>query len=89
MNIVHHFNYNAICHKTAIRLICHIKSDSMRYIVFYFNLQNKKLLFLDSYVVHAQLHHHIISIKFIRDIGNLIILPVSFIKSLQPHPVRF
>ena len=51
--IVYHFNYNAICHKTAIRQICHIKSQ-IACITF---ISNKlKALFLDFYVAHAQLH---------------------------------
>lgn len=88
INIVYHFNYNAICHKTAIRLICHITSESMRYIFFIWTKKIRSFIFgflrSSCSILSSQ-----ISIKHSRNIDNLIILPVSFTKSLKVHPVRF
>ena len=81
--IVYHFNYNAICHKTAIRQICHIKSQ-IACITF---ISNKlKALFFDSYVVHAQFYNH-----FPSNLAEIltILKYLYHLLSLTVHPVRF
>ena len=81
--IVYHFNYNAICHKTAIRQICHIKSQIACITFISYKL---KALFLDYYVAHAQLH--IITFHWILQRNwQSQIIPVS--STMPNHPVRF